>query len=152
MTAAELAAAFSPVLLLTDDQRWTPIAVEDYVRGALVTDWEGRRNVVQTVEELDTDCPGVVKSPCYVLRQACASHTTEGHAQCAEDLPDDKAVSVRVARRKDWRGCARPKPCVDGSSDPFAAGRGRVRPRPGHPRAVLILLPLQRVDRARCGW
>ena len=117
-----LAAMFSPVLVFTKDQRWTPIAVDDYVAGANVRDWERRPTNAAGVDDLETDCPGVVKSPCYVMTQACPAGKDD--AQCAEDLPDEKAVYVRVARRSDWDGCTRTKPCADGSPDPFAAGKG----------------------------
>jgi hypothetical protein len=119
----ELAALFSPVLLFTGDQRWTPIAVDEYIRGATVTDWERRTTQVDTVGELDMDCPGVVKSPCYTLAQRCEGEDDD--ARCAEDLRDDKAVYVRVARKDDWRGCDRSSPCADGSPNPFAAAQGR---------------------------
>jgi hypothetical protein len=118
-----LAATFSPVLVFTKDQRWTPIAVDDYVRGADVRDWERRTTRARGVGDLDTDCPGVVKSPCYVMTQSCPPGVDA--AQCAQDLPDEKAVYVRIARRRDWRGCTRSKLCADGSPDPFAAGQGR---------------------------
>jgi hypothetical protein len=120
---AALAATFSPVLLFTEDQRWTPIAVDAYTQGATVTDWEQRRIQVNGVDELDTTCPGVVKSPCYVMVQECAKDTDD--ATCAEELPDDKAVYVRVARIEDWSDCVRGKPCADGSPNPFAAAKGR---------------------------
>ena len=84
MDDATLAATFSPVLLFTEDQRWTPIAVDDYVRGATVSDWEGRTSNVTTVGDLETECPGVVQRPCYVLRQACPEEPDE--ARCAESL------------------------------------------------------------------
>jgi hypothetical protein len=122
MTDRELADAFSPVLLFTADQRWTPIAVDDYVRGAFVTDWEQRATRVHSVDELEEDCPGVVKTPCYTIEQRCPAHKTE--SDCAEDLQDQKAAYVRVARRDDWRGCRRLEACVDGSPDPFAAAPG----------------------------
>lgn len=117
----KLAAMFSPVLLFTHDQRWTPIAVDDYVRGARITDWERRPSRVASVDELDTRCPGAVKSPCYVMTQRCSPEREE--AQCAEDLSDEKAVYVRVARRRAWARCQRSRPCADGSPNPFAAAQ-----------------------------
>jgi hypothetical protein len=120
-----LAELFSPVLAFTADQRWTPIAVDDYVRGAKVRDWEGRTGEVATIDDLETDCPGVVRSPCYVLTQRCDDGVSD--AQCAEDLPDAKAVYVRVARKEDWAGCERARRCADGSPDPFAAAQGAYR-------------------------
>lgn len=122
---AALAAAFSPILLFTGDQRWTPIAVDGYVQGAEVRDWEGRPETIDAVDELDTDCPGVVKSPCYVMTQQCAKD--QGDAACAEELADDKAVYVRVARVEDWSRCARGKACADGSPNPFDAAKGKYR-------------------------
>lgn len=123
-----LAEMFSPVLLFTKDQRWTPIAVDDYVRDAEVRDWEGRVTRPKTVNDLDTDCPGVVKSPCHVLTQSCPpverKQTSADDARCAAALSDDKRVYVRVARRADWAGCKRGEPCADGSPNPFAAARG----------------------------
>jgi hypothetical protein len=123
MSDAMLAAAFSPILAFTEDQRWTPIAVDAYVQGATVTDWEKRPTKVNSVDELDTRCPGVVKSPCYVLTQQCARGQDD--AACAAELPDDKAVYVRVARVEEWSTCERNKPCADGSPNPFAAAKGK---------------------------
>ena len=117
-----LARTFSPVLLFTADQRWTPIAVDDYVRGAKVTDWEGRTSTPAAVGDLADECPGVVQSPCYVLRQACPDGD---EAACAAGLSDDKAVYVRVARREQWAGCDAEERCADGSPDPFGRARGR---------------------------
>ena len=117
-----LAETFSPVLLFTEDQRWTPIAVDEYVRDAFVRDWEGRPSRPSTIEDLETGCPGVVKSPCYVLRQACPQDGDE--AECAEALADDPAVYVRVAHREQWEGCEAAKPCADGSPNPFGRPRG----------------------------
>lgn len=118
----DLAAMFSPGLVFTHGQRWTPIAVDDYVRGARIRDWERRPSRVRAVKDLDTDCPGVVKSPCYVIKQRCPKHKDD--ARCAEDLPDAKAVYMRVAHRSDWSGCRRHKACFDGSPNPFAAAVG----------------------------
>lgn len=132
MGDSALAAAYSPVLAFTKEQRWTPIAVDAYVRGATVTDWDQRRTMVRGVNELDTDCPGVVESPCYVMRQQCARGQDD--AACAEELPDDQAVYVRVARVEDWSGCERGRPCADGSPNPFAAAKGK------HARETKILL------------
>jgi hypothetical protein len=123
MSDQQLAQAFSPVLLFTEDQPWTPIAVDSYVRGATLTDWERRETRVGSVDQLDTACPGVVRSPCYTLKQRCPPKQDE--VRCAENLSDKKAVYVRVARREDWSGCERTKPCADGSPDPFADARGR---------------------------
>jgi hypothetical protein len=117
-----LARTFSPVLLFTGDQRWTPIAVDDYVRDATVSDWEGRNSSPSTVGDLETTCPGVVQRPCYVLRQGCPDQPDE--ARCAEELGDDKAVYVRVARREQWDDCRPAAPCADGSPDPFGRPRG----------------------------
>ena len=122
MDDATLAETFSPILLFTEDQRWTPIAVDEYVRGATVSDWEGRKSNVTTVGDLETECPGVVQRPCYVLRQACPEEPDE--ARCAESLADDKAVYVRVARREQWEGCDTAELCADGSPDPFGRARG----------------------------
>jgi hypothetical protein len=123
MTDARLAETYSPVLLFTADQRWTPIAVDSYVSGATLTDWEGRSDPIHSVGELPTTCPGVVRAPCYSLRQECP-HGAAG-PQCAEALPDDKAVYVRVARREQWEDCADVNDCADGSPNPFARARGR---------------------------
>ena len=118
---APLAAMYAPVLLFTADQRWTPIAVDDYVRGATATDWEGRRSPVGSSADLGTKCPGVVPVPCFTLRQHCPGGD---QARCAQDLPDDPAVYVRVARKAQWSRCPRSGACADGSPDPFARPRG----------------------------
>jgi hypothetical protein len=117
-----LAAMYSPVLLFTADQRWTPTTVDAYVSGATVTDWEGHPKQVESVADLRTACPGVVRAPCFVMRQKCPAGADE--AQCAEDLPDPEAVYVRVARREQWSGCRLDAKCADGSPDPFARARG----------------------------
>jgi hypothetical protein len=117
---APLAAMYSPVLVFTADQRWTPTTVDAYVRGATVTDWEGRAARVSGVRDLPSDCPGVLRAPCFVMRQQC----TGDAARCAQDLPDDKAVYVRVARKEDWNQCLRGERCVDGSPNPFARANG----------------------------
>jgi hypothetical protein len=113
---------YSPVLLFTAEQRWTPVAVDAYVKGAQLRDWEGRRKTAAGVDNLPTGCPGVVRSPCYVMTQRCRSG--EEPARCAEDLPDDKRVYVRVARKDDWKRCVSEKPCTDGSPNPFARVKG----------------------------
>lgn len=124
MADRELAELFSPVLLFTEDQRWTPVAVDDYAAGATVTDWEGRKTRPASIDDLATTCDGIVSRPCYTLRQACpGGDDVEVAARCAEDLPDDKAVYVRVARREQWADCAAGKPCADGSPNPFARAR-----------------------------
>jgi hypothetical protein len=115
-----LAAVYSPVLVFTADQRWTPTTVDAYVGAATVTDWEGRPKRISNVHELRSECPGVVRTPCFVMRQQC----TRDPAQCAQDLPDDKAVYVRVARKQDWTDCSPGEPCVDGSPNPFARAKG----------------------------
>jgi hypothetical protein len=111
------------VLDFTADQRWTPITVDAYLRGATITDWQGRPRTAGGVADLETRCPGVVPSPCYVMQQSCPGGVDE--VRCAEDLPDDKAVYVRVARRAQWSGCRRAEACADGSPDPFSRAAGR---------------------------
>jgi hypothetical protein len=118
-----LAATYAPVLLFTGDQRWMPATVDAYVKGATLTDWEGRSEPVSGVGDLPTDCPGAVQRPCYKLEQSCP--TGADPAQCAEDLPAArKAVYVRVARRAQWSRCTRTRACADGSPDPFARAEG----------------------------
>jgi hypothetical protein len=56
------------------------------------------------------------------MRQGCPSGSDE--ARCAQDLPDEKAVYVRVARREQWSRCTRARACADGSPNPFARARG----------------------------
>lgn len=117
-----LARMFSPVLLFTAKERWTPTPVDGYVKDALLEDWEGRTRTVTSVEDLPADCPGAVKAPCYELTQQCL---TDDPGRCAEDLPDRKAVYVRVARRQEWERCMRAgTECADGSPNPFANPRG----------------------------
>jgi len=57
-----------------------------------------------------------------VMTQRCPRGSDP--ARCAEELPDDKAVYVRVARKKDWAHCMPGKACADGSPDPFARAKG----------------------------
>jgi hypothetical protein len=123
MTGAELARAFAPVLAFTSDERWRPIPVDGYIENATLRDWEGRTTEVHGLADLKLTCPGVVRSPCYVLTQACKDDQQPD--DCAAALPDDtKAVYVRVARVGDWNGCTRERPCADGSPNPFANARG----------------------------
>jgi hypothetical protein len=118
-----LAETFSPVLLLTGDERWTPTPVDDYVHGATITDWAGRTETVDSVADLPKKCPGLVNRPCYDMVERCPEG--KDAAACAEDLPDPKAVYVRVAKRAAWTDCKLRKSCVDGSPDPFAGATGR---------------------------
>jgi hypothetical protein len=126
MSAEALAEMYSPVLLFTGDQRWTPTPVEPFLEGATLQDWEGHRSKAPGVEELPMDCLGVVKSPCYFVISRCdgSKDDVDEHAACAEALPDTNRVYVRVARKEDWAKCEPAKPCVDGSPNPFANAKG----------------------------
>ena len=104
MTNDQLAAMFSPVLLFTGDQRWKPISVDDYVSGGRRRDWQGRWRRVGSLDQLPTDCPGVVKTPCFTLQHQCGAKKSD--LTCANELADakeragEKAVYVRVARTR----------------------------------------------------
>jgi hypothetical protein len=128
MSDTHLAAAYAPVLLFTEQEykRWTPTRVDPYVQGATLTDWEGRSRRVSAVSQLPKACPSLVPAPCFVMRQNCPPQVAA--VKCAEDLPHENAVYVRVARREQWlnRGkrCPFAKACGDGSPDPFARAKG----------------------------
>lgn len=116
---AELAETYSPVLLFSGEQDWSPVAVDDYLRRAgrrvTISDWEGRRRT-EPLSEL-TDCPDIVPAPCFKLTTRC----DDAKDDCAQRIRHpaagarvrDGAVYVRVRRK------AGPRP--DNSPDPFDA-------------------------------
>ncbi|MDX6678039.1 MAG: hypothetical protein QOE31_2091 [Solirubrobacteraceae bacterium] len=104
---AALARMYSPVLLFTAHQRWTPIKVDDYLRRTRMTDWKRRTIATPPLERLPDSCPGIVSKPCYTLRcvdeDAC-------FAAVSQQARDSGAVYVRVERRGRWapaRGAGR---------------------------------------------
>jgi hypothetical protein len=102
-----LARAYSPVLAFTRDERWSPISVDSYVRGAALSgpmdEPPSRSEPVE--QKLDRNCPRLASAPCYRLsihckngRQACAEPTPHEDRN-NEGLHREGAVYVRVVRK-----------------------------------------------------
>ena len=105
----DLAEMYSPVLVFTEEQHWSPTKVDDYLAGAWIRDWKTRGKAelpeAPPVDDLPTECPGVVPKPCYELTIRCP--TAEGDCALKKDgtpgeARKDEAVYVRVERREDW--------------------------------------------------
>ena len=121
----ELARMYSPVLVFTEDQRWSPIKVDAYLAAARIKDWEGRVYAAPAVDKLPRECPGIVPKPCYSLTIECESASDEcamGRNATVGEARQDEAVYVRVERREDRE---RPRPAEPerrpdaGSPNPF---------------------------------
>jgi hypothetical protein len=114
-TDQELAEAYSPVLLFSKEQDWSPISVDDYLEragdGVRITDWEGRRRS-EPISEL-TDCPDIVPAPCFTMATRCED-SEDPCAQVIDHPADgervrDGAVYVRVLRKGEPRPDNSPK-------------------------------------------
>ena len=122
-----LADAYSPVLALTADERWSPIRVDSYLAHATLDGVP-----VGDQSKLPTSCAVGKSAPCYRVTIDCRS----GHDYCAHGeyqppatvrppgdivhIPADGATYVRVVRRA--------HPPSDGSPDPWT---GWTAPDPG---------------------
>ena len=98
----ELARMYSPVLVFTEDQRWSPTKVDAYLAAAKIKDWEGRMYAAPAVDKLPRECPGIVPKPCYSLTIECESASDDcamGRDATAGEARRDEAVYVRVERR-----------------------------------------------------
>lgn len=120
----DLAEMYSPVLVFTEDQHWSPTKVDEYLAEAWIRDWKTRGKAelpeAPKVDALPTECPGVVPKPCYELTIRCP--TAEGDCALKKDgavdeARKDEAVYVRVERREDWPERGRPD---RDSPNPFA--------------------------------
>ena len=91
---------YSPVLLFTAAQKWTPIKVDDYLKLTRMADWTGRKVRTPPLQRLPDACPGIVSKPCYTLHcidvATCAAATSK-------KARDHGAVYVRVERRERWK-------------------------------------------------
>ena len=122
----ELAEMYSPVLVFTEQQRWSPTKVDSYLAAAEMEDWEGRVRTAPPVDELPDECPGIVLKPCYELTIGCESAADDCAMSRKAKLGEarrDEAVYVRVERREDWEPSG---DLHDGSPNPFDNG-GRFR-------------------------
>lgn len=98
----ELARMYSPVLVFTEDQRWSPVKVDAYLAAAKIKDWEGRVYAAPAVDKLPRECPGIVPKPCYSLTIECESASDDcamGRDATVGEARQDEAVYVRVERR-----------------------------------------------------
>jgi hypothetical protein len=100
----QLARMYSPVLVFTEDQRWSPVKVDAYLTAARIKDWEGRMYAAPAVDKLPRECPGIVPKPCYSLTIECESASDDcamGRDATVGELRRDEAVYVRVERREE---------------------------------------------------
>jgi hypothetical protein len=106
----KLAETYSPVLALTDDERWSPIRVDAYIAGdagrsldpATLKGPPGTNPDVASLDQLPGSCPGLAPSPCYQLTINCANgHDPCGGGQFREHggFYRDGAVYVRVLHK-----------------------------------------------------
>jgi hypothetical protein len=110
----DLAEMYSPVLVFTEDQHWSPTTVDEYLANAWIRDWKTRGKAelpkAPPAKALPTECPGVVPKPCYELTIRCET-AAEACALKKDGTPGearkDEAVYVRVERREDWPGRGR---------------------------------------------
>ena len=95
-----LAEMYSPVLLFTAAQKWTPVKVDDYLKLTRMADWTGRKVRTAPLQRLPDACPGIVSKPCYTLHcidvARCAAATSK-------KAREHGAVYVRVERRERWK-------------------------------------------------
>ncbi len=115
----QLARMYSPVLVFTEDQRWSPTKVDAYLAAAKIKDWEARMYAAPAVDKLPRECPGIVPKPCYSLTIECESASDDcamGRDATVGELRRDEAVYVRVERREQRERRAR---FDAGSPNPF---------------------------------
>jgi len=107
----ELARKYAPVLVLTKDERWSPVRVDSYVENATLKGpplhpdrrepWIRPRGAI-TAGELPRRCPEFGQATCYRLSIDCESGE-EGCARKSSHVPGriyrDGAVYVRVLER-----------------------------------------------------
>jgi hypothetical protein len=112
--------------------------VDTYLIDGQVRNWQGKLIDARAPNELPTECPGVVKSPCFTLKPVCQT------TSCASGLHavgprEQKAVYVRVAKKSDWEHCRNPrKRCADGSPNPFAEAPERRHPVYAKETVILV--------------
>jgi hypothetical protein len=116
-----LADAYSPVLALTADERWSPIRVDGYLEHATLT---GASRPVGSIANLPVSCPRAGQHNCDRLTIACpAGDDLCGHDEIVPGstlrprstlihVPPDGATYVRVVHKD--------RPPTDGSPNPFA--------------------------------
>lgn len=116
-----LARTYSPVLVFTEDQLWSPTKVDAYLEAATMRDWRGTERPAPRAAELPADCPGIVPTPCYRLTISCESAADDcamGRDATVGEQRRDEAVYVRVERRSEWRSGVLDEA---GSPNPFNA-------------------------------
>jgi hypothetical protein len=148
MTNEELAQRYSPVLVFTENQRWSPTRVDEYLAKAEMEDWKGRVRPAPAVDALPDDCPGIAPKPCYELTidrerrrrlrdgpQGDGGRGPARRGRLRTRGPPWRRVG-RIARPVRHRREVRPQ---DGGADSIDDDVG----------PVLVLLPVRRVGRAR---
>lgn len=84
---SELAARFSPILLLSEQQRWEAVAVDDFLEASALHWTNGARITATrsvTRAEPRRDCPRGVAAPCYELRLGCpAKESDDRKSNCS---------------------------------------------------------------------
>jgi hypothetical protein len=92
----DLERAYAPVLALTREERWSPVAADGYARRATLSGptVEPLANPRSVREKLDRACPRLASSPCYRLSIRCPL----GRADCARANPHPDRSSERLYR------------------------------------------------------
>jgi hypothetical protein len=115
-----LADAYSPVLALTSDERWSPIRVDGYLEHARLT---GASHPVGSTSQLPASCPRAGQHNCYQLTIDCpAGSDACGHSEIGPSsnlrarstqihVPPEGATYVRVLHKD--------RPPTDRSPNPF---------------------------------
>jgi hypothetical protein len=102
-----LAAAYAPVLAITRDERWSPIAYDEYAEEATLSGPMPKPlpKGASAAEKLTMSCPRLSSAPCFRLSIHCPEGETDcnghdEHPDRSEDrLYEEGDVYVRVARR-----------------------------------------------------
>ena len=113
----ELAERFSPVLEFSEQQRWDPVAVDDFL-SASALHWTNGIQIVPkgsvTRADLWRDCPRGVAAPCYELRLGCSAKDSDNaQRNCSFGRRREKGLHagghayVRVLRWRDRQGYPR---------------------------------------------
>lgn len=123
-----LADAFSPVLALTADERWSPIRVDSYLEQARLG---ASSHPVGSISDLPSSCGRNGQNNCYRLTIQCATGDDPcAHGELASNssrrarstvihVPADGATYVRIVHKE--------HPPADGSPNPFTGWSTRDR-------------------------
>jgi hypothetical protein len=119
----QLADAYMPILAFTEDQQWSPIPVNQYLRNATLLSPNHKPNDdLESVQDLPPGCPSLSLSACHRLVIHCpeGENCAHAHGRDPDTVLHRGAVYVRVERN--------PKP--NGRPNPAFASAEVVQPAP----------------------